>query len=432
VQNDAKHRYADDSPVIAHALKRDTVQQGYDRLKRLDDEKIETARKQNSYPEQDDTKGSISEVLIPNNSVLREAQNITTIKDDETARRPRIFSNPRRLRDLVSLGPHFLTTQSGCRMARWFYYTDYSKIKYRDCLHAPISKRLTANTTARLEHGDTIYVTFMRLKDFVEQVLPLLSVDVVVISGQIQWIEPSTINTTAHTASLALVDNVHILHWFCQNLPIYGGADLYHPKISPFPYGLKEVAHLPKKNAGLAFYKEIFLETLSANNNRTTEEASKGDTFIYAGYLRPLPSRSAIPSSNAHLTPREFYSKLSRATYILSPNGDRPECYRHYEALGLGVIPITELDPWSFRHLQEGPIVYGNSEWNLTRLELRLSPAPDLVVNRNLILEEYWMEYMDWTAETSLNWWDERRQGSTTFRELVAELPSQIKTSIPD
>ena len=41
------------------------------------------------------------------------------------------------------------------------------------------------------------------------------------------------------------------------------------------------------------------------------------------------------------------------------------------------------------------------------------------VVNRNLILEEYWMEYIDEIVQRELNWWDIERQISSTFHDLM-------------
>lgn len=163
-------------------------------------------------------------------------------------------------------------------------------------------------------------------------------------------------------------------------------------KISPFPYGLKEFGY----RGPLAFtaYKKVFFQSL----NHTS---AKKETNIYAGYISNAdPSRRLIPSGKK-LEPEDFFHEVTQAKYILSPNGDRPECYRHYEVIGLGAVPITEMHPYLHRHL--GPVVYNNSVWNMEYLEEKMKPT-EPVVNRNLIFEDYWMSYVDHTVGVELNW----------------------------
>ncbi len=46
--------------------------------------------------------------------------------------------------------------------------------------------------------------------------------------------------------------------------------------------------------------------------------------------------RSDLPASTTFLPPIKLYRAMATSHYFLSPNGDRPECCRCYEALGLG------------------------------------------------------------------------------------------------
>jgi len=124
----------------------------------------------------------------------------------------------------------------------------------------------------------------------------------------------------------------------------------------------------------------------------------------------------------------------------------------HYEAIAFGAIPITELDPDVFTHFKGAPIVYNNSKWvnvtesyfldmlgvksfpgtshillleqfiakddgSHTRLPLQnlfLFPA----VNRNMIFEEYWMEYVDSMVGRPLQWWDRKDERHATIKEM--------------
>jgi hypothetical protein len=320
---------------------------------------------------------------------------------------PRRFSDPRKFHELVSMGHHFLTTQSGCRMARWIYPTGNRLEVFRDCEKHFAGKLL--NNMEQLEHNDTIYVTFTELEEFVYQKLDNITKDVVIISGQIQY-SPVVPNHVIEK----LLTNPHVMQWFCQNLPVYGGVDPFHPKISPFPYGLKEVSHNLKLNRPLEAYKQVFFQNLIQDPNVGRSK------LIYAGPLHKSPNRASIPTEvSKKLQPTPFFQNMANSTYILSPNGDRPECFRHYEALGLGTVPITELDPILFRHLQGGHVIFNNTDWNLTTLESELNPQP--TVNRNLIFEEYWMEYVDVTVGRSLLWWDSDSRRPQSLEKLLKE-----------
>lgn len=76
----------------------------------------------------------------------------------------------------------------------------------------------------------------------------------------------------------------------------------------------------------------------------------------------------------------------------------------------MGTVPITQLDPILYRHLIHGPAVFNNSDWNLQSLESKLEPHP--IVNRDLVLEDYWMDYADRVVGKKMNW-------STKFDEAT-------------
>ena len=162
------------------------------------------------------------------------------------------------------------------------------------------------------------------MQQFVHEILDGISSNIVIISGQTHHVP-----TVPNAIIGKLLNNTHVMKWFCQNLPVYGGEDTNHPKISPFPYGLKE----KERHGWNSFedYKHVFFESLT---NHTITNKSK---FIFAGPLgKTTEERASIPQTTEELQPRDFFMKMAESKYILSPNGDRPECYRTYEAIGLG------------------------------------------------------------------------------------------------
>ena len=79
------------------------------------------------------------------------------------------------------------------------------------------------------------------------------------------------------------------------------------------------------------------------------------DQLVSVSYLKQVinDDRSYVPSG-PKLSEMDYVREMHRSMFALSPNGDHPECYRHYEALALGTIPTTALDPVLYRHLEFG------------------------------------------------------------------------------
>jgi len=134
------------------------------------------------------------------------------------------------------------------------------------------------------------------------------------------------------------------------------------------------------------------------------------------------------------LSLKQYYNHLAKSRNVLSPDGNRPECYRHYEAIAFGAVPITELDPYHYRHLGKAPVVYNNTNWDITGptalrlLGLKRFPR----VNRNMMFEEYWMEYVERMVGTRLRWWDRSAQKRSFLPdfELAAESSSGTSFTI--
>jgi hypothetical protein len=351
--------------------------------------------------------------------------------------RPRILDDPDTVFPLIESlsggngsSPHFLTTLSGCRMARWILPILGERPFRRDCYkeqelallpeRAAVLRVLTNQTIIGLiQTNDTIYMTYDQVDDFVKDTLPLLQVDVVLISGQREYVR-----APPQSAIDQIVSNPHIIQWFCQNLPKYGGNNpRRHSKLTSFPFGIKQtVKNDPLQPTNGKDYEKVFRESLHQaaaahlKGNNSKSESVKTN-LVFSGYLTVASNandRSQIAASTPFLPPLEFYRSIAASQYILSPNGDRPECYRHYEALGLGTAPITQLTRASglFTHFeQQGSgllfqedVNDNDSTWDVKRLEKHLDPKP--IVNRNLVLEEYWMEYVDWFVDRELTWWD--------------------------
>ena len=286
----------------------------------------------------------------------------------------------------------YINTHTGCRLARWYYLPDdisnpAPRIHHRDCDSMPTHRKLIHPRV--LKENDTIYVNFIALEKFIDRILDDITVKMVIISGQDHLV---LVPPADHAKIKKLLDNKNVLHWFCQNLPIYGGGNLEHEKLSPWPYGLKGSEHMASSNFNNRLLKHSLEESFT---NKTK--------LIYAGPLTKTNAiRKHIPQESERISQSEFFGKIASAYYILSPDGDRPDCHRHYESILFGTVPITQMDSFLYRHLSGGPVIFDNANWNLTAIGKRLDPTP--VVNRNLMLQDYWRDFADYIVGFELNW----------------------------
>jgi hypothetical protein len=160
-------------------------------------------------------------------------------------------------------------------------------------------------------------------------------------------------------------------------------------------------------------YKGNYLQEMIKNVTAPREH------FIYAGHLstRNRDKRKKIPIQSDRIPECEYWKRMHKSQYVMSPDGDRPECHRHYEAIGMGTVPITSLDPVMHRHL-EGSVVFDEFTWNLTKLEGVLPRNP--VVNRRMVFEEFWIEYIERVVGHPVRWWDRSRGVRCSLTEIAA------------
>jgi hypothetical protein len=251
---------------------------------------------------------------------------------------------------------------------------------------------VTPESAILVQKYDSIYVPFVQLEHFVNETLPHIQNEFVLLSGQ-NSLPPNPVPRRVYDV---IIQHSLILKWFLQNLPI-NAHNPYDPKLAPFPYGL----HPMQPAALLAEMKK----KVTKNN------------FMYLSWFKKsnnMNVRRDIPNGEKVATD-EYLRRMHQSSYVLSPDGDRPECHRHYEAIALGTVPITSLDPHFYRHLKAN-VVFDEHQWNLTELEARLPRRPE--VNQRLIFGEYWMEYVEREVGHPMRWWDPSRDVRCLLKEI--------------
>jgi hypothetical protein len=323
-------------------------------------------------------------------------------KDSEPTKgshRPTYFHHEVPLEKLISRG-NLLRVYTGCSIATWSFsgWTEEEESRFNDCYldkgyGALMMHQVTKETASQVLPFDSIYVPIASLERFVANVLPMIENNFILMTGQKSLVPPFS-----RELFDTIIEHPRVIKWFLQNQAVYSYNNK-HPKMGVFPYGI------------YTKYPEEYLAEMRRKVHK--------DNFIYVGYLNKGTNKNVrkdIPRQRHKIPPPLYFSGLRNSTYVLSPDGDRPECHRHYEAIGLGTVPITGLDPNNHSHLV-GNAIFGEQRWKLDELEEKLPRNPK--VNQRLVFEEYWMEYFEREMVRPLRWWDPSRNVRCSLEEIT-------------
>jgi hypothetical protein len=216
------------------------------------------------------------------------------------------------------------------------------------------------------------------LSDFVDNILPNINKKIILITGQVLLPQLKKNSITDK-----VIKNNKIILWFCQN-PI---AEYKHiSKYQVFPYGLK-----PYWNSMVVYYN--FLKSVDNFNNKNiyiSNLYSTVHTHLPENHIR---KKYPIFSSSKKLSYNLYLSKILSSKFLISTNGDRDDCYRHYEAIGLNTVPISNI---GFLYKR----IFGKNMIYLTESELlesvnKKSGFNFKGTNRDLITCSYWRDWIN-------------------------------------
>jgi len=198
----------------------------------------------------------------------------------------------------------------------------------------PASRRLSARAAPRIRPNATIYCQVDQLDELADRYLPRLREPFVLITGK--WHLPAL---SMSPACRAILDSPFLQAWYSQN-------QVHDLPIRPFPYG-------------------VHLATAPAVVERMGRSGPiERRVFVPFATMHPRLSgvahatRAALTSlMNPALPLPDYLDAIASSTYVISPPGDRPDTYRHWEAIALGSVPISVLsDP--FRDLFHDALLF--------------------------------------------------------------------------
>jgi len=211
---------------------------------------------------------------------------------------------------------------------------------------------------------------------FCNSVLPIIcknNVKVIIITSQ--WHIPQIQRSPATDK---LLNHKNILLWISQN-PIYENSEKY----MAFPYGICH--HQIKEYAQ-------FLLSNDANKNKSIKilnQNAAAHGHLPNDHIRKTHNIFGI-NSGRRLGYAEYLTNLSNAEFVISTAGDRDDCYRHYECIGLNAIPVSNIKG-GYKCIFDENMVYSHAEEMVTMLKTNtvvnhIYKKP----NKDVITISYW------------------------------------------
>jgi hypothetical protein len=298
--------------------------------------------------------------IIPNNGRNMIEKMIQIKKENETKQTENIGEVLKHISFPTIEVNDIISNERIIRIADYTWGTDLNKFKIKNLI----------SFNKSVQKGDIIVVRTLNLQNFFK-VLNRFSEPIILISNYSD-------KTVDHTYKY-IADHPKIYHWFAIN------CTLDHPKITKIPLGLG-ASH----NAFGNLY--LFSNLVQKKHNLPNRK-------ILINYkidrLRParVPLNNCLLNQgfvNSYGMPMDkYWNSMINHEFILSPPGCGIDCYRIWETLYLGRIPVVIKNP-ALMDFKDLPILFvDNYEDLYNKLKL-----PDEWINKNfnwnLIKFTYW------------------------------------------
>ncbi len=322
--------------------------------------------------------------------------------------------------------PHFVHSE-GLREACDFV-VDYGT-NVRSSRRPPVPPARLAAAVAELGPGATVHVKADLLDDFVAHLLPALRQPVVLVSGD------SDAGLVARHR--ALLDDARIAHWFAQNCDLPGR----HPRLTRTPIGLDNPVYTKlEKRLGIALTMLLgrtpFDPTVTRNDmgdqavlravraalpppvarpvqalctfhqNQKLVAPDLTNLPERAQAWRDLKDRECCHFVGRRLRQRACWERHGNFAFEVSPRGNGLDCFRTWEALLLGTIPIVRASTLDPLYEDEALPVVIVREWtevtaeNMVRWRAALQPqlGPDVEARLGL---DHWVAKIKKTSQSA-------------------------------
>ncbi len=222
----------------------------------------------------------------------------------------------------------------------------YGSLKIPDGIKLP---KLTYEILPCLQNNTVIFVDTNDLRDFFRDFHKKISVDYILITGDSDFPCPfHVIRTQSRLLDQIFAGKTHILHWFSMNCYLGDNAEWKKSTIfTCIPLGISQWLD-QRYYMHLASGKDDSVHNthLKSHDYWIFTSFNKNNGF-YRKKLWDLSCNGRLRNISKcfyqldSIDQWRYYLHIARSKFVLSPPGNGIDCYRTWEALYLGSIPIV-------------------------------------------------------------------------------------------
>ena len=96
-------------------------------------------------------------------------------------------------------------------------------------------------------------------------------------------------------------------------------------------------------------------------------------------------------NSGKRMEYHQFLKNISNSEFVISTQGDRDDCYRHYECIGLGAIPVSNIDE-KYKDIFEDNMLFSNEQDMEQMVNNKIVDHEYKKPNAEILTISYWLD----------------------------------------
>ncbi len=248
------------------------------------------------------------------------------------------------------------------------------------------------------QDNSSIYINTDSIPRFIKDILPSINQTFVLVVGN----SDKSFGTNSFNSSelQALFENHYLKAVFAQN------SDIIHPKVIPMPIGIDyhNAWEKPAKNSLGYRITPLLHERMLNRILRDAPNIENRENLLYCNWHFKLErgdrqdcfekiDRSLCYFEKQPVNRLQNYRNQANFRYVLSPAGLGIDCYRTWEAISLGCIPIVKRSPL-FSQFTRLPVIIVDdwSEVTADFLDYSFEKLLATEFDYGLIFLQYWQD----------------------------------------